>query len=207
VSSTNRLTPEAACGSLGVTRASRRRLLALFAAVLAALGLRPLTAPELAEAKKGKHKNKKKNRRKKKKGRCQQRDTSYSPESEEQALVNLINGFRAQNGKGSLAIHERLGAAARHHSQDMANKNYVRHKLSNGASPADNIRCHGYSYRAYGENIAAGYERARDTFEQWENSSGHRKMMLGNFNEIGIGRAHNQNARYDWYWTANFGSR
>lgn len=204
MSSTNRLTPEAACDSLGVTCASRRRLLALFAAVLAALGLRPLTAPQQADAKKGKHKKK---RRKKKKGRCQQRDTSYSPESEEQALVDLINGFRAQNGKGSLAIHERLGAAATHHSQDMANKNYFSHKLANGASPEENIRCHGYSYRAYGENIAAGFESARDTFAQWENSSGHRKMMLGNFNEIGIGRAHNANARYDWYWTANFGSR
>jgi uncharacterized protein YkwD len=199
----DRMAPEAACDGLGaMTCASRRRLFALFAVGLAALGF-PLTAPETADAKKGKHKKK----RKKKKGGCKRSDASYSPESEERALVDLINDFRAQNGKGTLAIHERLGAAARHHSQDMANKNYFSHKLSNGATPEENIRCHGYSYRAYGENIAAGYESARDTLEQWKNSAGHRKMMLGNFAEIGIGRAFSEGSKYDWYWTANFGSR
>lgn len=203
-----RKTPEAARGILAnVTRASRRRFIVLLAVVAAALGLHPLATLELADAKKkGKH------RKKHKKGKnggqkCSNSNASYSPESEEQELLRLINDFRAQNDKGSLVIHERLGAAARHHSQDMAKKNYFSHKLSNGNSPDENIRCHGYSYRTYGENIAAGHDAAKDTFKQWENSSGHRKNMLGNFNEIGIGRAHDQSSRYDWYWTADFGSR
>jgi uncharacterized protein YkwD len=196
----NEQRPAAEAGGLTLaccnTGTGRRRLLATFAAILAALGLPFLADPDSAEAKKGKHK-------KKKKGKCTNTTTSYSPESEERDLVDLINDFRAQNGRGSLVIHEGLGAAAKHHSQNMANKDYFAHK-----APEKNIRCHGYSYHTYGENIAGGYESAADTFEQWLNSSGHRKMMLEkSFKEIGVGRAYNQNAKWDWYWTADFGSR
>jgi hypothetical protein len=69
------------------------------------------------------------------------------------------------------------------------------------------VRDCGYSYNTYiGENIAAGNSSAQATFNQWKNSPGHNANMLSaNFNAIGIGRAFQASATYDWYWSTEFG--
>src|SRR5438067_700247 len=57
-----------------------------------------------------------------------------------------------------------------------------------------------------GENIAAGYAGAQDTFTQWKNSPGHNANMLnGSYRVIGIGRAYVKGSPYGWYWTTDFG--
>jgi uncharacterized protein YkwD len=191
---------------IGLARASRRRLLALLAVVPAALGLGMLPEPDAADAKK--RKNRKKKRKKKGGGGGGGGGGgSYSPDSEERAFLELINDYRANNGAAKLALNNQLGAAAEHHSRDMAKKNYFSHKLSNGDSAEKNIRRFGYTnYNAVGENIAAGNESADETFKQWKNSNGHNKNMLSkNFDEIGIGRAHGKKSKYGWYWTTTFG--
>jgi uncharacterized protein YkwD len=135
--------------------------------------------------------------------------SQYSPDSQECAMLSQINAYRKANGKASLRLSRTLGAAAEHHSRDMAAHNYFGHTLYNGTTWIQNIANHGYpssnTYR--GENIAAGYSSAASTFNQWKNSSGHRANMLnGTFKAIGIGRAYNSSARYRWYWTTTFGS-
>ncbi len=89
----------------------------------------------------------------------------------------------------------------------MATKNYFSHTLSGGVTWSQNIANHGYTYSTYkGENIAAGYATAQQTFTQWKNSSGHNANMLnGNFKAIGIGRAYGATSTYKWYWTTTFG--
>ncbi len=130
----------------------------------------------------------------------------YNPDQQECAMLDDINGFRKQHGKKPLVLLETLGAAAEHHSVDMAQKNYFSHNLKGGPSWSDNIRQHNYKGSPIGENIAAGYATAAPTFDQWENSAGHRQNMLDNrFKAIGIGRASNQSSTYDWYWTTTFG--
>jgi uncharacterized protein YkwD len=123
-------------------------------------------------------------------------------------MLSLINHYRRSHGKSSLALSRTLGAAAEHHSRDMAAHNYFSHTLYNGTSPHQNMINHGYPSSGYwGENIAAGHQYATDTFNQWVNSSPHRANMLsGNFKAIGIGRALGSNTRYKWYWTTTFGS-
>lgn len=186
---------------LDLLSASRRKLLALLAALPAAVGLALVAEPD-SSARKG-HRKKRKKRRKKNKG-----GGGYAPDSEERAMVDLINDYRRRNGAAPLTLNDQLGAAAERHSQDMARKNYFRHKLSNGISPGENIERHGYRYRTYGENIAAGQETAAKTFQQWEGSAEHAKIMRSaNFEDIGIGRAHADTSKYTWYWTATFGSR
>jgi uncharacterized protein YkwD len=190
----------------GVAVASRRRLLAMLAALPATLGLAIVGKPD-ASAKKG-HKHHKKHKNPGKKRTGGGGGGGYSPDSEERAMLELINDYRRKNGVGELALNSQLGAAARHHSHDMAKKNYFSHKLSNGVSAEENIRRHGYNYAYFGENIAAGQETADNTFKQWEASSEHAKNMRSkNFDEIGIGRAYAQKSKYHWYWTATFGSR
>ena len=91
----------------------------------------------------------------------------------------------------------------------MAKKNYFSHKLSNGDTPAKNIERFGFTHWTYmGENIAAGYETANQVFAAWKKSREHDKNMRDkHFEEIGIGRAFDQNSKYGWYWTTTFGAR
>ena len=131
----------------------------------------------------------------------------YSPDSEERAFLDLINAYRRRHGAGNLTIENRLGAAADYHSEDMARKNYFSHNLANGDSATKNIERFGYTnYRLVGENIAAGYESAKAAMHAWEKSPEHdRNMREPAFKEIGIGRAHDANSKYGWYWTTTFG--
>lgn len=134
--------------------------------------------------------------------------SSYCPTGEELEFLELINDYRADNGLGGLRISATLGAAAEHHSRDMAKYNYFSHTLYNGRTWLQNIRSHGYTTKAAtAENIAAGYRTAEKTFEQWRNSSGHnRNMLSAKYSAIGIGRASKRGSRYTYYWTTTFGS-
>lgn len=134
--------------------------------------------------------------------------SQYKPDSEECAMLKLINDWRKKNGKSALKLSASLGAAAEHHSVEMTTKNYFSHDLKNGVSWSQNITNHGYptgTYRA--ENIARGNQTAAKTFAQWQKSSGHNTNMLNStYKAIGIGRSYGKNATYNWYWTTTFGS-
>jgi len=180
----------------GATRSSRRRLLARFISLPAAFGLGCLTKPESVAAGTGNDITSSGAR-------------GYSPDREERAFLDLINTYRRKNGARSLSLQDQLGAAAEHHSQDMAKKNYFSHKLSNGDSAEENIERFGYTNWSYiGENIAAGQETAKAVMDAWKSSPEHdRNMRNRHFTDIGIGRAYNKNSKYGWYWTTTFGSR
>ena len=131
---------------------------------------------------------------------------TFCADSEEMAFLAKINAYRAKKGKPKLAFTQPLGAAADHHSVDMANKNYFSHTLKGGVSWWQNMKDHGYNGQSGAENIAAGNASAAGTFTQWKNSPDHNRNMLnGSFRAIGIGRAYNANSKYGWYWTTVFG--
>ncbi|HLL49125.1 MAG TPA: CAP domain-containing protein, partial [Thermomicrobiales bacterium] len=146
---------------------------------------------------------KKKNRNNKKTKNSNGGGGGYAADGEERAFLNLINDYRSRNGLAGLALQDQLGAAADHHSQDMAQKNYFAH------CELESVKNFGYTNWLFiGENIYAGSESASSAMDAWKNSAGHNKNMLdGKFTEIGIGRAYNQNSKYGWYWTTTFGSR
>ncbi len=71
------------------------------------------------------------------------------------------------------------------------------HTRPNGESWATTYQDFGYMFRAAGENIAAGYLTASDTFEGWQETDedyvgqDHRRNMLSSdFGSIGIGHAY-----------------
>jgi uncharacterized protein YkwD len=189
-----------------VTRASRRRLLTRVPAALAALGGlvlgQQLLDPEPASGKRKKHK-----KRKRKHGAGPAMLATYAPDAEELAFLELLNAYRAQHGLGALTLQDQLGAAAEHHSLDMAEKDYVSHRLSNGDSPMKNIMRFGYrGFTYWGEIIAGGFETADEVLAGWQSSREHNQMMLnGHMADVGIGRAFGANASLGWYWTVTFG--
>jgi uncharacterized protein YkwD len=193
---------------------SRRRLLTRLVALLAALGIAFAAAPGPAASKdKKKRKRRGGNGKGKGNGKGNRKQGNggggYAPDGEERAFLDLINDYRRRNGAGDLALQDQLGAAAEHHSRDMAKKNYFKHTLANGDSPEENIERFGYTgWNRIGENIAAGFETARQVMEGWQNSPDRDKNMRNKeFTEIGIGRAYAKDSKYGWYWTTTFGRR
>ena len=131
-------------------------------------------------------------------------------DSEEQAFLQIINDYRAQNNLGPLTACTSLNRAAQGHSEDMRDQDYFSHTGLNNSSPWDRAcdACYDLGCgpsTAMAENIAAGNSGAAGTFDQWVNSPGHNANMLGaNFTVIGIGRA-TGGGTYGVYWTNVFG--
>lgn len=134
--------------------------------------------------------------------------SSYAPDKEECEMLGRINSYRKAKGLKPVSLSRTLGAAAEHHSREMAKYNYFSHTMRNGVSWSTNIVNHGYPSNAYrAEILAAGNGGAYSTLQQWKNSSSHNKIILtSTYNSVGIGRAYNKDSRYGWYWTATFGS-
>ena len=132
---------------------------------------------------------------------------TFCPDAEERAFLQLINNYRANYRLPALRFSRTLGAAADHHSYQMAKNNYFSHTMLNGVTWSRNIVDHGYTLSTYkGENIAAGRASAADVFAQWRNSPSHNAIMLSaTFTAIGIGRGYDASSTYDWYWTTDFG--
>ena len=145
---------------------------------------------------------------------CGSCDWPATQAAEEDAMVSLVNEFRAQGGRcgsqtlgaaGAVTMNNELRDAARGHSKDMADQNYFDHTSLDGRSPWDRISDANYRGQGVGENIAAGNDSASQTFNQWRNSPGHcRNMLAGNAAEMGVGYAIGM-GRYRHYWTQVFG--
>src|SRR5215217_3712366 len=141
-------------------------------------------------------------------------ETDYSP-AEIDAL-DLINGYRQQNGLKTLELSDRLSTSSAHYAHDMAKYDaygvpephvsgptdyYFR-----GATLTDRMNNEGYYASRYGENIAAGQDTAEKVLEAWRNSPPHNAMMLNaNMRAIGIGLVTNPSASYDSFWVTDFG--
>lgn len=130
--------------------------------------------------------------------------------SDEQEVLRLVNEARARGQNcGSegrfdathpLQMQPQLRCAARLHSRDMEVQDYFSHRDRNGGNPGDRIRPTGYSFRGWGENIAAGQPTPESVVSAWLGSDGHcANIMSPNFSEIGIGR-------YERLWTQVFGT-
>jgi uncharacterized protein YkwD len=91
-----------------------------------------------------------------------------------QELAGLVNQHRQSVGCGPLQLHSGTGSVSQHHSEDMVSRNFFGHTNPDGKTPFDRLRDAGITYRAAGENIAAGHLTAAVVFRAWLNSDGHR---------------------------------
>lgn len=107
---------------------------------------------------------------------------------EENILVK-INEYRAsEKNHPPLALNEKLSEVALAHAQYLEAKNTCSHTGVGGSKPKDRVIAAGIKEVAVGENVAASDNpTATEFFKLWRDSSGHRKNMLGDWTEIGIG--------------------
>jgi uncharacterized YkwD family protein/spore coat assembly protein SafA len=123
--------------------------------------------------------------------------------SAEEQVAALVNQERSKHGLQPLKLNWELSRVARYKSQDMIDKNYFSHTSPTYGSPFTMIKNFGISYRAAGENIAAGQKTPQEVMNAWMNSEGHRKNILSSqYTEIGVGYA--KGGSYGHYWTQMF---
>jgi len=121
----------------------------------------------------------------------------------ERLIFEFTNAFRGVYGLPALKWNDKLGTAARSHSEDMKKRGFFNHTNPDGLDAGDRITAAGYEWRACAENI---YMRSRgvnavDAVDAWVNSSGHRENLLTTIcDELGVGVS-------GVYSTQNFGKR
>jgi len=107
----------------------------------------------------------------------------------ELTVVQLINSFRARNGRAPLRVGPALSRAAQSHSNDMAVHDYFDH-----GDFASRLRSFGVRAPYLGENIAAGTRPLTPAtiVRMWIKSPPHRENLLDRgFRRIGVGIAGN----------------
>lgn len=129
----------------------------------------------------------------------------YSEElklSFEKQIVDLTNSVRDREGLTRLEFSEKASKSSLIHSMDMRDKNYFDHVNKKNETPFDRMRKQNIMYSLAGENIAAGQINAIYAHEAWMNSIGHRKNILGDYENIGVGVSFG--GHYNIYYTQNF---
>lgn len=121
-------------------------------------------------------------------------------------IVELTNAERRKAGLPAFKEQAQLAAAAMKHAEDMARNKYFDHKDREGGMPWDRVLAEGYRYRACAENIAKGAKAPRHVVAMWMKSPGHRKNILGDFTEIGVGFARGGKKGETRYWVQVFGT-
>ena len=95
---------------------------------------------------------------------------------------------------------DRLEAAARIHTDDMARHDHFDHIGTDGSDPGERVRRVGYGWRRVGENIARHQRSVDEVVGDWLDSAGHcQQLMDPRFVEMGA-------VERDGYWTQVFGA-
>ena len=141
-------------------------------------------------------------------------DESY--DREELKLLDLLNGYREENGLAPLILSDALTRAAERHSEDMGRYGFFDHGTVKssyfpvGSRSWDRMDLSGYDYEdaSKSENLAAGIETAEKSLKAWRASPAHNRAMLdGDKKVVGIARVRVPGSKHGWYWTTDFGSR
>ena len=113
---------------------------------------------------------------------------SNATTSAAQAILSRVNTARAQNGLSPLTLDSAMTRAANVRAAELAKR--FSHTRPNGARGLTALAEAGVSYRAAGENIAAGQQTAQAVMAAWMNSSGHRANILSaKYSRLGVGQA------------------
>lgn len=136
-------------------------------------------------------------------------EPTTSVNDEVRDLVTLINHHRKSIGCPVLSWNSVVARVAQAHSDDMVRNNYFSHTNRKGQSSFDRLHAAGIRYVRAAENIAEGQRSAREVYDSWMHSSGHRANIENcKLREHGIGYTRGSNSaslgRVANAWTHDF---
>jgi len=136
--------------------------------------------------------------------------SAFSSTVNKNVLLKLVNEVRAKgcqcgdtyyNPAPAVSWNSQLEQAAFFHSVDMFQQKYFSHIAPDNSRGGTRIERVGYSWKAYGENIAMGYNNEKAVLQGWIKSPGHCKNLMNKaYTEMGVARA-------GTYWTQEFATR
>lgn len=122
-----------------------------------------------------------------------------------QEVLRLVNEIRIAAGVAPLTLDTGLCQAATMRAVEMNYSGVFAHTRPDGRACWTAFDPYGISYKACGENIAAGYPTAAKVVEGWKNSPGHYKNMVSaDFGKMGVGMSDEPIDQYGIYWTQLF---
>ncbi len=108
-------------------------------------------------------------------------------EAGEQAMVNLVNRARTENGLNPLAIDPELTAVSRGHSEEMFRLGYFAHTSPVTGNSGDRLNAAGVTYLVAGENLAFAPSVTTAHTRLMQSPDHYANIMNPNFTRIGIG--------------------
>ena len=134
--------------------------------------------------------------------------------AEEAAFMDILRADSRQL-RASITCHPSIHRVARNKAMDMARRGYYAHTDPDGIGPNYLVQQTGYRLPAhwgtgrdtnYIESINAGRATAREAYNSWINSPGHRRHVLGENDQfaamtvVAVGHYHDPKSRHKHYW-------
>jgi uncharacterized protein YkwD len=124
-----------------------------------------------------------------------------------QEIVARTNAIRRERGLQPLLVDDRLAAAARAHSADLARRDAVGHLGGDGSLPDARAGRAGYSWVFIAENVAVGQTNPSQVVMGWMSSPDHRRNLLSReARHVGVGYAYRSGTQWGNFWTAVYGN-
>lgn len=138
-------------------------------------------------------------------------------------FLNVLNDFRLRSevcwdghalvrwpvaGTPKLRMSPALSKAALAHNRAMIETGCTDHTCPGEPGLPQRAALAGYptQWDFLSENIAGGFETAKEVFAAWAASPGHHRNMLTCYaHAVGISRVYESTAPAWWYWTTDFG--
>ena len=118
-------------------------------------------------------------------------------------VIRLVNIERAKENLPALKKDTQLCQFANTRAEETSVS--FSHTRPDGRSCFSILKDNNYSYRAVGENIAAGQATPAAVVDGWMHSEGHRaNIMNPDYTKIGVGYYYSASADYRHYWTQLF---
>ncbi len=129
--------------------------------------------------------------------------TGTSGMSYAEQVLYYVNIEREKAGVSPLTLDSTLCNAADIRAKEIVGT--FSHDRPDGSSCFSVLDGTSFANSYKGENIAAGYSSAKDTVDQWMDSSGHKANILNsNYKYLGVGFCSDSSAAYKYYWVQLF---
>ena len=134
---------------------------------------------------------------------AKQNRKTYADEIDE--ILDIINGYRAENGAAPLKLDEKLTEVACARAEEIAWSGKHSHYRPNGYFFSSILKDAGIDSGKAGENIGWGYKTAADVCKAWKESETHyENLMNPDYVIIGIGVAADPNPEGNLCWVNFF---
>jgi uncharacterized protein YkwD len=106
-----------------------------------------------------------------------------------QEFVRLVNAKRRSTGCAELKWDSRIAAIAWDHSADMVFRHFFSHTNPDKKGPSERLQESDLVYSSAAENLVRYAKTAREAFDAWIHSPGHRRNIVDKrFTRHGVGR-------------------